>query len=252
MQAEHIHKDPAQTRKMLILQGCVQSIATPNTNSATANILQKLGIQLISPKQAGCCGAVSQHLSAEQEAMDFMRRNIDAWWPDIEQGVSAIIITASGCGAMVKEYGYVLQHDPQYADKASKVSTLTKDISEILAAEKLPLERIKPSTQNIAFQSPCTLQHGQKLDGVVETILTRCGFKLSHVDDAYLCCGSAGTYSILQAKLSQQLLHNKLTALQKHQPELIVSANIGCQLHLQSQASVPVKHWVELLDESFI
>jgi glycolate oxidase iron-sulfur subunit len=243
---------PAQTRKMLILQGCVQSVATPNTNSATANILHKLGIELIAPAQAGCCGAVSQHLSAAQEALDFMRRNIDAWWPYIEQGISAIVITASGCGAMLKEYGYLLQQDAHYAEKARKVSEIAKDISEILTAEKLPIARIKPSTRNIAFQSPCTLQHTQKLDGVVESILTRCGFKLSPVDDAHLCCGSAGTYSILQPTLAQQLLTNKLNALQKHQPELIVSANIGCQLHLQSQSIVPVKHWIELVDESFI
>ena len=146
----------------------------------------------------------------------------------------------------------MLKQDAHYADKARKVSELAKDISEILAAEELPLTRIKPSLRNIAFQSPCTLQHAQKLDGMVESILTRCGFNLSPVDDAHLCCGSAGTYSILQPELAQKLLTNKLGALQKHQPELIVSANIGCQLHLQRQASVPVKHWIELVDESFI
>ena len=237
---DYIQAKPDQTRKMLILQGCVQSIATPNTNSATANILHKLGIELIAPRQAGCCGAVSQHLSAQQEALNFMRQNIDAWWPYIEQGISAIVITASGCGAMVKEYGYLLKHDAQYADKARKVSELAKDISEVLVTEDLPLARIKPAIKYIAFQSPCTLQHAQKLDGVVESILTRCGFKLSHIDDAHLCCGSAGTYSILQTGLAQQLLDNKLIALQKHQPEMIVTANIGCQLHLQSQAS---KKW---------
>jgi len=242
----------AQTRKMLVLEGCVQSVATGNTNNATANILHKLGIELITPIQAGCCGAVSQHLSAQQEALDFMRRNIDAWWPYIEQGITAIVITASGCGAMIKEYAYLLKQDRQYAEKARKVSELAKDISEILSTEELPLTRITPPYKNIAFQSPCTLQHGQKLDGVVESILTRCGFELCLVNDAHLCCGSAGTYSILQADLSQQLLHNKLSALQRHQPELIVTANVGCQLHLQSQANIPVKHWIELLDESFI
>ena len=245
-------KWPGQTRKMLILQGCVQSVATPNTNIATANILHKLGIELIAPNKAGCCGAVSQHLSAQQEAMDFMRSNIDAWWPYIEQGVAAIVVTASGCGTMIKEYGYHLKHDTHYAEKAIKVSELAKDISEILTAEELPIDRINPSIKHIAFQSPCTLQHGQQLDGVVESILKRCGFTLSPVENAHLCCGSAGTYSILQADLSQQLLNNKLTALQSHQPEMIITANIGCQLHLQSQASIPVKHWIELLDESFI
>lgn len=251
IKTDYHSQKPLQTRKMLILQGCIQSIATPNTNSAAANILHKLGIDLISPRQAGCCGAVSQHLTAEQEALDFMRSNIDAWWPYIEQGITAIVITASGCGTMIKEYTYLLKHDIQYADKAKRVSELAKDISEILAAEELPLARIKPSIHNIAFQSPCSLQHGQKLGGVVESILTRCGFKLCHVDDAHLCCGSAGTYSILQTDLAQQLLDNKLDALQNHQPELIVTANIGCQLHLQSQSSIPVKHWIELVDESF-
>ena len=248
---DYISDKPLKTRKILIFEGCIQSIATPNTNSATANILHKLGIELISPKLAGCCGAVSQHLSAEQEAQDFMRSNIDAWWPYIEQGITAIVITASGCGAMIKEYAYLLKHDIQYADKARKVSELAKDISEILSAEELPLARIKPSVHNIAFQSPCSLQHGQKLDGVVESILTSCGFKLCHIDDAHLCCGSAGTYSILQTDLAQQLLDNKLTALQRHQPELIVTANIGCQLHLQSRTGITIKHWIELMDESF-
>lgn len=242
----------APTRKMLLLQGCVQSLATPNTNIASANILHKLGIEIITPKSAGCCGAVSQHLSAAHEAQEFMRRNIDAWWPYIEQGVSAIIITASGCGAMIKEYGYLLKQDVKYAEKARKVSALAKDISEILASESLAGACIKPSIKNIAFQSPCTLQHGQQLDGVVESILKDSGFNLSPVENAHLCCGSAGTYSILQADLSQQLLHNKLASLQKHQPELIVTANVGCQLHMQSQAQIPVKHWIELINDSLI
>lgn len=241
-----------QPRKMLVLQGCVQSVATPNTNHATASILQKLGIQLLTPNKAGCCGAVSQHLSASQEALNFMRANIDAWWPSIEQGAEAIVISASGCGAMIKEYGYLLKQDTQYAHKAARVSELAKDISEILTTESVAIERIQAAVKHIAFHSPCTLQHSQKLNGVVESLLTRCGFELSHIDDAHLCCGSAGTYSILQADLSQQLLHNKLNALQKQAPELIVTANVGCQLHLQSQATIPVKHWIELLDESFI
>jgi len=242
---------PAQTklRKMLVLQGCVQSVTTPNTNSATANILNKLGIDLITAKEAGCCGAVSQHLSAKHEALDFMRNNIDAWWPFIEQGVEALVMTASGCGVMVKEYVDLLKNDPEYADKAKKVSELAKDISEILTEENLTKDHFKLSTQKIAFQNPCSLQHGQQLNGVVESLLKQYGFTLTQIDDAHLCCGSAGTYSILQKKLSQQLLDNKLATLQKHQPDLIVSANIGCQLHLQSQSNVQVKHWVELLNE---
>ena len=242
----------SHNRKMLVLEGCAQSVATPNTNSAAANVLHKLGIQLIVASGAGCCGAISQHLSAPREALNFMRRNIDAWWPIIEQGAEAIVITASGCGVLVKEYGHMLKHDSDYADKAKKVSELAKDISEILTEENLPKERINISTKNIAFQSPCTLQHGQQLDGVVETLLERCGFILTPVDDAHLCCGSAGTYSILQKDLSQQLLEKKLLALQKHTPEIIVTANIGCQLHLKTQAKIPVKHWIELIDESLV
>ncbi len=242
----------SQNRKMLVLQGCAQSVVTPNTNSATANILNKLGIQLIAANGAGCCGAISQHLSVPQEALNFMRRNIDVWWPMVEQGAEAIVITASGCGVIIKEYGHLLKHDLDYAKKAKKVSELAKDISEILTEENLAIDRFKLSTKKIAFQSPCTLQHGQQLDGVVESLLKRCGFILKPIEDAHLCCGSAGTYSILQKELSQQLLENKLTALKKHEPELIVTANIGCQLHLNTQANIPVKHWIELLDESFI
>ncbi|NOR81550.1 MAG: glycolate oxidase subunit GlcF, partial [Methyloprofundus sp.] len=245
-------EDTRRPRRMLALQGCVQSIATPNTNRAMTSILLKLGIELLTPRRAGCCGAVSQHLSANQEALKFMRTNIDAWWPFIEQGIEAIVISASGCGAMIKEYGYLFKHDTQYALKAARVSELAKDISEILVTENLAIEHIQPTVKHIAFHSPCTLQHSQKLDGVVESLLTRCGFDLSYVTDAHLCCGSAGTYSILQADLSQQLLNNKLIALQKQSPELIVTANVGCQLHIQSRATTPVKHWIELLDESFI
>ncbi len=243
--------DQSKNRKMLVLQGCVQSVATPNTNSAAANLFHKLDIQLIAAGGAGCCGAVSQHLSAPKEALNFMRRNIDAWWPFIEQGAEAIVITASGCGVIVKEYGHLLKHDSNYAEKAKKVSELAKDISEILTEENLAKERINILTKHIVFQSPCTLQHGQQLDGVVETLLERCGFILTSVNDAHLCCGSAGTYSILQKGLSQQLLENKLVALQKHAPQLIATANIGCQLHLKTQAKIPVKHWIELIDESF-
>jgi glycolate oxidase iron-sulfur subunit len=240
-------------RKMLVLQGCVQSVVTPQTNQAATRIMQKLDIELITAPDAGCCGAVSHHLSAAEEGLDFMRRNIDAWWPHIEpgveQGVEAIIITASGCGTVVKDYAELLKHDPRYADKAKRVSAMVKDISEILSNENLSaLSKKRPSIK-VAFHSPCTLQHGQKLNGVVENILSNAGFTLTDVQDPHLCCGSAGTYSILQAKLSQQLLDNKLSALQNGQPELIATANIGCQMHMASKAQVPVKHWLEVIDE---
>jgi len=239
----------SKDRKMLVLQGCVQSVVTPQTNEAASRILQKLDIELISAPEAGCCGAVSHHLSAAEEGLNFMRRNIDAWWPFVEQGVEAIIVTASGCGAVVKDYAELLKHDPQYAEKAKKVSELAKDVSEILRDENLSALKLKQPNLKVAFHSPCTLQHGQKLNGVVEKILANAGFTLTEVQDPHLCCGSAGTYSILQAKLSQQLLDNKLSALQNGQPELIATANIGCQMHMASKADVPVKHWLEVLDD---
>ncbi|NOX43243.1 MAG: glycolate oxidase subunit GlcF [Gammaproteobacteria bacterium] len=240
-------------RKMLVLQGCVQSVVTPQTNQAAARILQKLDIELISAPKAGCCGAVSHHLSAPEEGLEFMRRNIDAWWPYIEKGAEAIVITASGCGTVVKDYAELLKHDTHYAAKAKQVSELTKDISEILRDENLSIaKKINQPLVKVAFHSPCTLQHGQKLNGVVERILDNAGFTLTKVQDGHLCCGSAGTYSILQPTLSQQLLSNKLSALQSEQPDVIASANIGCQMHMASKADVPVKHWLELLDEHLV
>jgi glycolate oxidase iron-sulfur subunit len=239
-------------RKMLVLQGCVQSVVTPQTNQAAARILENLDIELIAAPDAGCCGAVSHHLSAPEEGLDFMRRNIDAWWPYIEQGAEAIIITASGCGTVVKDYVELLKYDPQYADRAKKVSALAKDISEVLRDENLALLTIKQANIRVAFHSPCTLQHGQQLSGVVEGILRNAGFTLTSVQDPHLCCGSAGTYSILQPRLSQQLLDNKLSALLSEQPDIIATANIGCQMHMATKALVPVKHWLEVIDEHLV
>jgi len=244
--------NPTRERKILVLQGCVQSVVTPQTNQAAARILEKLDIELITAPDAGCCGAVSHHLSAHEEGLDFMRRNIDAWWPHIEQGAEAIAITASGCSTVVKDYAELLKHDPAYADKAKKISTLAKDISEILRHENLAKLALKQPALKVAFHSPCTLQHGQQLNGVVEQILTNTGFTLTDVQDAHLCCGSAGTYSILQPNLSQQLLENKLSALHSNQPDIIATANIGCQMHLASKAAQPVKHWLELIDENLV
>jgi glycolate oxidase iron-sulfur subunit len=179
-----------------------------------------------------------------------MRRNIDAWWPYVEEGAETIVITASGCGATVREYGQLLRHDPDYARKAQRISALARDIGEVIAAEDLSPLRLKPARNPVAFHSPCTLQHGLKLNGVVEKILLGAGFTLVPVEDSHLCCGSAGSYSILQAELSQRMLDNKLAALERNQPQVIVSANVGCQLHLASQANTPVQHWIELLHDS--
>ncbi len=236
-------------RKMLILEGCAQSVMTPNTNAATSRVLDRLGISLISPEGQGCCGAVSQHLTAAEEAQQFIRRNIDAWWPHIEQGAEAIVITASGCGVLVKDYGYLLREDKNYVDKAKKVSELARDLSEVIAEENLELLQIK-NQQRIALHSPCTLGHAQKLSGHVEKILHSLGFTLVEVADNHLCCGSAGTYSILQSELSSKLLTNKLAALTIDMPDKIVTANVGCQLHLGTKSEQQVQHWIELLDQS--
>ncbi|MBL8497200.1 glycolate oxidase iron-sulfur subunit [Nitrosomonas sp. JL21] len=243
-------------RAMLVLDGCVQPTLAPNINAATARVLDKLGISLIKAEKAGCCGAVTFHLNAQQEGLDYMRRNIDAWWPFIEQHkAEAIVVTASGCGVTVKDYGHLLQHDEKYAGKAARISALAKDVSEILYAEladiqqRVDRQNTRIERRKLSFHSPCTLQHGMQIRGVVEKILTTVGFDLTHVPNTHLCCGSAGTYSILQPQLSQQLLKNKITALESGQPDQIATANIGCLMHLQSGTLLSVKHWVELVDE---
>ena len=236
-------------RRILLLTGCVQDAMSPQINAATIRVLHALGIQTLTRSSSGCCGAVSHHLGATDEALGFMRRNIDAWWPDIEQGAQAVVVTASGCAPMVKDYGQLLANDTAYADKASRVSELAKDISEIIAAEDFrTVIRQAAGNQKIAFHSPCTLQHAQRITGSVEQILGQAGYTLTPVTDSHLCCGSAGTYSILQPQLSGRLRDNKLAALQAGQPDMIATANIGCLSHMASHAEVPVKHWIEYLD----
>ncbi len=244
---------PRHARKMLLLDGCVQPTLEPNINGATARVLDRLGISLIKSDQAGCCGAVAYHLNRQADGLNYMRRNIDAWWPFVESRVEAIVMTASGCGTTVKEYGHLLENDPIYAKKASRISALTKDISEVITAEadgfaKL-LEAREKQNQKIAFHPPCSLQHAQKLNGIVEPLLLKMGYELTPVPDSHLCCGSAGTYSLLQPELSQRLLKNKIENLNLGKPTLIATANIGCQSHIQTATHLPVKHWIELLAE---
>ncbi len=237
-------------RKMLALAGCVQPSLAPNIDSAMARVLDRIGISFLRVG-GGCCGALPHHLDAPEETDALMKRNIDAWWPQIEQGAEAIVVTSSACGVMVKDYGYLLRNDAQYAAKAARVSALARDPVEIIAAEwkKIaPRVAMDYGPQQVAFHSPCTLQHGQKITGRVEEILTALGLSLTPVANPHLCCGSAGTYSILQPELSQQLRTNKLTALEAGQPEVIVSANIGCITHLAGGTTRPVRHWVEVLD----
>ncbi|TPG80185.1 glycolate oxidase subunit GlcF [Pseudomonas mandelii] len=235
------------TRQVLMLEGCVQPSLSPNTNAAAARVLDRLGISVTAAREAGCCGAVDYHLDAQAAGLDRARRNIDAWWPSIENGAEAIVQTASGCGAFIKDYGHLLSTDPAYAEKAKKVSALAKDLVEVLRDE--PLEKLGVhSDQRLAFHCPCTLQHAQKLGGAVEAILTSLGFNLTPVADSHLCCGSAGTYSLTQPELSRQLRDNKLNALESGHPEVIVTANIGCQSHLDGAGRTPVRHWIELVE----
>ncbi len=240
--------DYPHPRTMLVLAGCVQPAAAPEINAAAARVLDRLGIRLVAMHEAGCCGALAHHLSAEDEARTQMRRNIDAWWPHIEAGAEAIVMTASGCGAMVKDYAALLAHDPEYAARAARVSALTRDLAEVLAGEDLGRLGGDGQGLRVAFHAPCTLQHGLKRPGLVEGLLERLGFTLSPVQDAHLCCGSAGSYSLLQPALSRQLRDNKLQALSADRPQVIASANLGCQMHLQSGSEILVRHWIELVD----
>jgi glycolate oxidase iron-sulfur subunit len=242
-------------RRMLVLTGCAQAATAPEINIAAARVLDRLGISLITVDD-GCCGALAHHLSEPEAARGWMRRNIDAWWPHIEKGVEALAVTASGCGAMIRDYGELLRDDPAYARKAARVSELFRDISQVVAQElsstrvTLALKSEQKRGQRVAFHSPCTLQHALKLRGVIEPLLERAGYTLTSVADGHLCCGSAGTYSLLQPAISRQLKANKLAALQAGRPDVIATANIGCLLHLASGTDVPVRHWIELLGEA--
>jgi glycolate oxidase iron-sulfur subunit len=235
-------------RIVLALAGCAQPSATPNTNAAAARVLDRLGITMVEAPEAGCCGAVNHHLSEHEVALNAMRRNIDAWWPAIDAGAESIVMTASGCGAMVQDYGHLLKDDPVYADKAQKVSELCTDIGAFLLQQDLSKLKVSSNAGKVAFHCPCTLQHAMKQNGVVDQVLRKAGVELAQTKDKHICCGSAGTYSILQPELSQRLLKNKLAALTVDNPDRIVTANIGCQMHLETKSKVPVQHWIELLD----
>ena len=237
-------------RKMLMLAGCVQPSMMPNVNIATARVLDALGVETIVASEAGCCGAIRLHLGYNDEALDDIRANIDAWWPYVEQGVEAIVMNASGCGATVKEYAHLLRNDPVYAEKAQRIVGLTRDISEILPEfeEALVAVTRRRAVHTVAFHAPCTLQHGQQLRGQVEHVLAALGIEVRLPADSHMCCGSAGTYSLTQPALSYALRDQKLEKLRAQEPQVIVSANVGCIAHLQSGTSTPVAHWIELVE----
>ena len=245
--------EPRHARRVIALAGCAQPSMAPSINAAAARVLDALGISMVEAAGAGCCGAVRFHLNDQDGARDDARRNIDAWWPAIQAGsVEAIVMTASGCGVQVKDYGHMLQHDPAYAEKAKRVAALTRDIGEVVADESEALAAVLAARnlprQPLAWHAPCTLQHGQRIRGKVEGLLAAAGFELTPVRDAHLCCGSAGTYSILQPELSGRLRANKLDCLLEGGAGMIASANIGCITHLQAGTGTPVRHWIELID----
>lgn len=237
-------------RKMLLLAGCVQPAMLPNIGIATARVLDALGVQAIVAPEAGCCGALRLHLGYRDEALNDARRNIDAWWPHVEAGIEAIVIDASACGATVKEYDHLLHADPDYADKAARIVALTRDVIEVIGEfepELMPLAR-RRGVHTVAFHPPCTLQHGQQIHGQVERLLGALGIEVRLPADSHLCCGSAGTYSITEPTMAYELRERKLRNLSALEPQMIVSANVGCIVHLQSGTSIPVAHWVELVE----
>lgn len=234
-------------RRVLMLDGCVQPGLAPQINHALEDILSRLGIAVVPTPRAGCCGALPQHLSDPERARIMARQNTDAWYPAIESGVDALVVSASGCGAHIADYAHLLADDPGYADKARRVVELLRDPVQILADAPLEELSLQPRAARIAVHTPCTLQHGLKLNGHIEAILSRLGYALCAVHEGHLCCGSAGTYSILQPKLSQRLRQRKLAALNVDHPDIIVSANIGCLIHLMADNGVPVRHWLNLV-----
>jgi glycolate oxidase iron-sulfur subunit len=242
-------------RKVIIAEGCVQPALAPNIDAAMARVLDRIAISGIRADGAGCCGALSEHLSAHEEALALARRNVDAWWPYLDRDCEAVVVTASGCGLTVRDYAHLLRNEPAYAEKARRVSALARDPVELVAAEWkaiAPLVAMDLGEQKVAFHSPCTLQHGLHIRGAVEDILQALGYTLTAVADPHLCCGSAGTYSILQPEFAHALRRNKLATLEAGHPKLIATANIGCLTHLAAGTRRPVRHWIELLDERMV
>lgn len=234
-------------RKVLMLGGCVQGVLTPNTNASASLVLDRLGIEAIEIGGNLCCGAAALHTSAPEYGLRQAKQLIDAWWPHVESGIEAIVATASGCGVTLKDYARLLGGDPKYAGKAETISSLHCDLVEMIEQESARLPAVFPQVRRVAVHTPCTLQHGLGLGNRVEKILRACGYEICRVEEAHLCCGSAGTYSLLQSRLSSRLRDNKLTALTVDRPDVIATANVGCQLQLAQGDSIPVVHWIELL-----
>ena len=240
-----LRKNTSGTKQVLLLQGCAQQVTTGGVNEVLQSVLGQLEIGVVTAPNEGCCGSLDLHLGDEAKTLKAVRNNVNAFFPLLDR-VDAIVSTASGCGVTVKDYGRLLADDSNYADRAAQVAAATVDVGEYLTGVSSALQPRFPG-KRIAWHPPCSLQHGQQLEGIVETLLTGVGYELLPVTDAHLCCGSAGTYSVLQPQWSTQLRSNKLQALQQHQPDLIATANVGCQVHLADGTDTPVLHWIELL-----
>ncbi|HEX7220525.1 MAG TPA: glycolate oxidase subunit GlcF [Burkholderiales bacterium] len=239
---------PRHARRMVALRGCVQPSLAPSINAAAARVLDRVGISLLEVPGAGCCGGVRFHLNDQEAGRDDMRALIDAWWTLVAgRETEAIVATASGCGVTIKDYAHLLALDQNYRGKAERVSELTRDLSEVIRPADLPEGT---NRGRVAFQSPCSLQHGQQIHGKVEALLARVGYELTPVRDAHLCCGSAGTYSLLQPEIANELRARKLATLDEGAPQVIATANIGCLAHLQAASATPIRHWIELIDEA--
>ncbi len=231
---------------VLLMGGCVQPTLAPNINHSIKNILAKLDIEVLEASQSECCGALDQHMGVSGDAIKKVKRNIDKWSSQLNDGAEVILSSASGCGVMIKDYPKLFEESDPYFEKAKGISLKTQDIAEFLSSKDL--SKLQLSELNVSYHEPCTLQHGQKLSGLVESILTQFGYIKNSIKDSHICCGSAGAYSIFESEISNQLMVNKLENLNASNPKMIITSNIGCLLHLQKGSSIPVKHWVELLD----
>jgi glycolate oxidase iron-sulfur subunit len=239
----------ARRARVALLTGCAQQVLAPQINEATVRLLTQLGVEVVVPKGMGCCGALTHHMGKERSALSFARANIDAWTGELERGgLDAVVVNASGCGTMVKDYGHMLREDAAYAGKAARVAALAKDVTEFLAGVGLPSATTDVGRLVVAYHSACSMQHGQRITGLPKQLLAQAGFTVKDVPEGHLCCGSAGTYNILQPEIARQLRDRKVANIERTRPDAIATGNIGCITQIAAGTAIPVVHTVELLD----
>ncbi|GAB4538299.1 MAG: glycolate oxidase subunit GlcF [Roseibium sp.] len=245
-----VFKPEARERRgrVALLSGCAQPVLNPGINDAAIRLLRRSGYEVVLPKGEVCCGALVHHMGKEEASLDNARRNVDVWTAEAEgEGIDAILITASGCGTTIKDYGFMLKDDPAYADKAARVSALAKDITEFLAGADLGAPALRPGL-TVAYHSACSMQHGQKITRQPKDLLKAAGFELKDVPEGHLCCGSAGTYNILQPEIARRLRDRKVANIEKTRPDVIATGNIGCMTQIGLGTQIPILHTAELLD----